>query len=116
MLDALERRSLLKCFSDLCGAADHIKWVLVVNVLVRRYLPKKIVRIHIASKLRHRNAREPWLKNLAIEHVNLHAATSDASMLLKCRLESAGAEKHARQFEIVQRFCVSIGVDIRCAD
>src|SRR5689334_11434328 len=100
MLNRLERRSLFECFADLRGTADHVKWILVVNVFIRRHLPAELARVHVMRKLRHRDAREPWLEHVAIEHVNLYTATTHTRMLLKCRLKYATAEIHARQFEI----------------
>src|SRR5689334_3358562 len=116
MFNGLERRSLLECLSDLCGAADHVEWVLVVNVFIGRYLPAKLVRVHVVREFRHCDTREPRFEYFPIEHMNLHAAAAHSCMLLKCRLEDATAEEHARQFEIVQRFCVTIGIDVRRAD
>src|SRR6476619_2822862 len=116
MLNCRERSSLLKRFSDLCSAADHVEWVLVVYVLVRRHFPSEFAWIHVMGKLRHRDTREPWLKSITIQHVNLYSTTRDTSMLLKCRLKSAGPEEYAGQFEIIQRIGISIRVDVWCAN
>src|SRR5215510_11177119 len=116
MLDSLQRSSLLKCLSNFRGAANHIKWILVVNVFIGRHFPAKLIRIHVMRKLRHRDAREPRFKHIPIEHVDLHAAATHACMLLKCWLKYATSKIHTRQLEFIQRLCVKIRIDVWRAD
>src|SRR5215216_648172 len=101
MLDLFERNSLFKRISDLGRSADHVKRVLVVNILVRRYLPAKLVPVHVVDQLHHRDACEPRLERISIGYVNLHSAAGDSRMFLKSWLECAASEKHAGQSEAI---------------
>jgi hypothetical protein len=52
-------------------------------------------------QLRHRDARNPRLKQISIEYMNLHATTTYTRVLLKCRLEYAASEIDTREAKTV---------------
>src|SRR5690242_15885870 len=91
----IELDSLFERFADFVRAGYHVERVFVVDVFIRRHLPVKLVRVHVMDQLYHRDTSEHRLKLLAIDDVNLHAATTHAAMFLKSWLKAAASEIHA---------------------
>ena len=80
-------------------------------IFVRRLFPGKILRIFVKNVLQQLYGHIKAAELVAVEHMNLRAATDLASPLVEGGLEIIFAEIHARKLEVVHVLAKLDGID-----
>src|SRR5215469_1154510 len=103
---SLDIADLGPCFyraAQLVCPGDYIEGQLVIDVLVRRFLPGEELGPEPANGADNRDPCHNRLENVSITNVELNTATSLAGKLVECRLKIQRTKVDAAECQSVQR-------------